>query len=644
MRPRDWWALAALTGLAWGVRLWQLDTLPPGYWYDEAHKVWGALQILRGEMAPIYVTDVQGIEAGYFWLLAGWLRLGGAHSFGSRELTALIGAITIPMLFFTARMLYRAHPQRQRVAWFAALWLSFLLWHVHWSRLGLETILVPFFAVAVVGGVLGAALWRHPIGFFLVGGLVGLSQYTNPGARILPLLALGLWALWPTDAWRQRFAHGGWLALGAALVYAPLGWFFWQNPEWFNKRMAFASAQTAASGGWFYLINTWRVVWGLVGQGDSFARHNLAWRPALDGFAVLALGVGVGGAWRDRPYWRIHATVFVIIGLTLLPSALSDGAPVFGRMLAAAPFVVVVPALGIVTLLGQAPVWFRAPGWRLGLAAVAFLGSLGLNLYDYFVRYPQQPGLFDAFENGLWQLTQRAATAAAQGPSYLVVSEAELAHPATKLTQTLTSGNLRVVNAQTCWVTTAWTDQPAQWAVLAPWRDRLLQAYAGYTDTLILHSPEPYPYAAVLTLPAGFRQPDLPPPLAQIGDWAALQAVTLPTRPVTAGEAVALSLRWLTLTPTPVRYTVFMHLASATQPYITGADSQPCQAWYPTDQWQAGEWVDDTLTLTVPTDLAPGEYQLALGLYDLATGERLPVAQNPPYEADRILGGTLTIK
>ncbi|MBI2976783.1 MAG: hypothetical protein HYY33_07510, partial [Chloroflexi bacterium] len=69
--------LTAVTLLAAVVRYSLLATLPPGYWFDEAHKSLVALQILRGERFPIYVTDFQGLEAGYFWLLAAWYRLWG---------------------------------------------------------------------------------------------------------------------------------------------------------------------------------------------------------------------------------------------------------------------------------------------------------------------------------------------------------------------------------------------------------------------------------------------------------------------------------------------------------------------------------------------------------------------------------------
>lgn len=195
-----WWALASITALAVLVRCWRLTVLPPGYWYDEAHKSLAALEILRGLQAPIYVTDGLGLEAGYFWLLAGWFRFFGPSYYGSRVLSALMGAVTVPLTFWAAQTLYRSHAHKRAVAagLVSAGLLSNLLWHVHRSRLGLETIAVPLFAVALLGLLAWAWQRRTRWAFALAGAALGLSQYTNPGARVLPLQALLCSPSWPT--------------------------------------------------------------------------------------------------------------------------------------------------------------------------------------------------------------------------------------------------------------------------------------------------------------------------------------------------------------------------------------------------------------------------------------------------------------
>jgi hypothetical protein len=46
---------------------------------------------------------------------------------------------------------------------------------------------------------------------------------------------------------------------------------------------------------------------------------------------------------------------------------------------------------------------------------------------------------------------------------------------------------------------------------------------------------------------------------------------------------------------------------------------------YPTSLWDAGEIIRDKIELAIPAGLAAGRYQLLVGMYDQATGERLAI-------------------
>ena len=56
-----------------------------------------------------------------------------------------------------------------------------------------------------------------------------------------------------------------------------------------------------------------------------------------------------------------------------------------------------------------------------------------------------------------------------------------------------------------------------------------------------------------------------------------------------------------------------------------GQDSQPAGGRYPTGIWEPGEIGPDERSFATG-DLPPGIYQLEVGMYVVATGERLPVA------------------
>ncbi|MEK7442126.1 MAG: hypothetical protein AABZ78_15110, partial [Chloroflexota bacterium] len=106
MNRKTFLALAALTLFAALARFTVIESIPPGYWYDEAHKSIVALEIMRGLRAPIYVTDIQGLESGYFWLLAGVFKIFGASYFATRYLSAFIGTLTVPLTFWSVKKIY----------------------------------------------------------------------------------------------------------------------------------------------------------------------------------------------------------------------------------------------------------------------------------------------------------------------------------------------------------------------------------------------------------------------------------------------------------------------------------------------------------------------------------------------------------
>jgi len=64
-------------------------------------------------------------------------------------------------------------------------------------------------------------------------------------------------------------------------------------------------------------------------------------------------------------------------------------------------------------------------------------------------------------------------------------------------------------------------------------------------------------------------------------------------------------------------------------------------SWYPTSFWEPGETLTDTHHIHVPPGVAPGAYRIAVGLYDPATGRRLPVVnESGEIIGDRVILGT----
>lgn len=90
------------------------------------------------------------------------------------------------------------------------------------------------------------------------------------------------------------------------------------------------------------------------------------------------------------------------------------------------------------------------------------------------------------------------------------------------------------------------------------------------------------------------------------------------------GGNAKICLRWISLRPVAVDYQVFIHVLDGAGTLLAQADAQPKSGNYPTSAWTPGETIDDCVALAVPSQ-AGTHWRVALGLYDLATGARLPV-------------------
>jgi len=107
------------------------------------------------------------------------------------------------------------------------------------------------------------------------------------------------------------------------------------------------------------------------------------------------------------------------------------------------------------------------------------------------------------------------------------------------------------------------------------------------------------------------------------------------------GQTVYLDLFWQTATPIDRRLTVFAHLLGTTYnpatngPVWAGHDSEPLMGAVPTTQWLTNTIIVDRHPLTLEHGAPAGEYQIEIGLYDTATGDRLPVAGDGADEAGR---------
>jgi hypothetical protein len=139
------------------------------------------------------------------------------------------------------------------------------------------------------------------------------------------------------------------------------------------------------------------------------------------------------------------------------------------------------------------------------------------------------------------------------------------------------------------------------------------------------------PGIEVATVTIEPREP-LPAPdgwSAALGDHIALVNATILPGQALPGQTIQVLVRWYVPVGAPGQdYTTLVHLGQPDAPPLSTGDSPPLGGSFPTSAWSNGETIDDRYFLTLPPNLVSGRYPVWIGLYDPATGERLPVMVN----------------
>ncbi|MEW5987955.1 MAG: glycosyltransferase family 39 protein [Chloroflexota bacterium] len=313
-----------LTLLALAVRLWRLDSVPPGWRDDELiESLVISQKVLAGDWA-VYYPDASGHEALYHVLNAGMLALFGPGVPGIRWLSVFLGTLAVPLTYTLGGRLFG-----RQVGLVAAAGLTFSFWSLVYSRFGLRHVALPVFVLATFSffwrGIKQSPLTncRLPLIHYLLSGLfLGLSFYTYFASRGVPLILLAfggyLW-LFYRPLLRQHWA--GWLAMFgvAALLALPLVITLRQQPESEARVAELAAPVVEASQGDFRRLAdyTRRTLSMFHKDGDEEALYNIPHRPVFGpiGATFFWVGVATAGWYALSPLLRIACRVTQPAGL-----------------------------------------------------------------------------------------------------------------------------------------------------------------------------------------------------------------------------------------------------------------------------------------------------------------------------------------
>ncbi|MBI2042601.1 MAG: glycosyltransferase family 39 protein [Candidatus Nealsonbacteria bacterium] len=384
--------LLAIIAIAGFFRLWQLGTIPPGVYPDEAMNANDALT----SPGKLFYPDNNGREGLFINLIALSFSVFGVSIWSLKIISAIAGILTVAGLYLLAKEMFWDKREAEAIALLSSFFLAISFWHVNFSRISFRAILVPLVMTFAFYFLL-KGFRTEKIKNFIFGGLIfGLGFHTYISFRLaillLPVLFLSYFN-------KQKFFAGSAVFLIFIFLAAlPMGVYFLQNPEFLFSRTGGVSVFSQDNPVLEFIKSFAAHAAMFNFQGDGNWRHNFADSPQLFWPVGILFLVGVAISIRKMASSTAPLLLLAWLFVMLLPGALTyEGIPHALRTIGAIPPAYILAGFG---------------GWRayqfasekVGNKKLLFVGCLFLlfslayaQFSRYFFIWAQRPEVQGAF-------------------------------------------------------------------------------------------------------------------------------------------------------------------------------------------------------------------------------------------------------
>ncbi len=627
-------ALLAILGGAF-LRFHELGDVPPGLHYDFAANAIIANSIAFEGWREVFITAYTGKEVLFFYTAGLIFKFIGSSVFALQFTAALYGILGIAACYFAARQLLWDQADSKWVAALAAAILSFTFMHLVWSRYGERAVTEPFVQGLAIGflfrGLRRSHTPRPPYSdFILAGAFTGLAAYTYLAARLFPfpiaitLIAFAVAEIRRPDYTTKRlldhptprlFIHFAIYLATAALVFAPLGWFFVTHPETFLVR---ADQLTPKTGEGNLLLQGITGALGMIFiSGEPYDRFNIPGRPIFGPLLGLLFIIGflITLVKLFRPSrLTFHVSLFLLVYLFtfLLPTAISvhDIFPSNVRSMGLLPVLTIFPALGIVTVsrwladrLNRSTSFILHP-----LSFILLIFGTITTYHSYFLIWATAPGLHYANDTDLVNAARWMDTQDTQGTN-VYFSAIHYRHPTVAYLardfpsfRWFTGGQaLAIPEGPALYIFPHAAPPPEDW--IAQW-----------TPVYAPLGPDGAPDFRAYRFDSTPPLPDFLPASANFGNIVELTGYR-----VAATGVVDFRLRVLNPPDRPDYRLVTDLVDVAGYHWAQGFNDS-----YFAEQWQTGETILMRIKIPIEIGTPPGDYQLLTTIYSPTSNTNLP--------------------
>jgi 4-amino-4-deoxy-L-arabinose transferase-like glycosyltransferase len=625
--------VVALLLLAFFFRTYELTGLGLGIEHDEVAE-WLIADGIRHGQHALFFKEAYGQEPLFLYLMAGSITLFGDNVFAIRFTSVFVAMLTLAASYRLLRRMFSP-----TVALVALAGMSIALWPVFWGRVGLRAMTLPLM-LALGFDWLWRGLTKDEGGrrkdeaksraFVLAGVFLGLSAYTYLSSRALPILLL-IFALYLALFARKKMV-GKWRGLfvcfiSAGLMALPLVITLLAQPDLqFRVGEVSAPLDKALHGDTREIAaNIGRAFGMFTAQGDTTVRDNWPNRPVFP--EMMGQWLFLGGV--IVAFTRLRQPRYVLallwIGVMLIPTIVTTGAPNFTRTLGALPMVFAMPGIAVEALLFWAPRLFplqlydkvsRGTNVLIIAGLIAVLGVNAVSTYeDYFVKWPQHSETQFVFQADFAAIAKDIDTSDVMDVSVGGLSNDTMDNPSLYLLRQRKDVRVR------------WFDSGSP---ISSGGALIIPNAAGrvYIPTIVPVANGFELWSAGCESTQLYRRCRFEVPLraegqspgAEFGESAGLVSHAVSNKPVRAGEQVQVGTVWRAGSNPQPSIRMFMHLVDPSTGRII-AQHDGLDA--PMRFWRARDAITQMHLLDIPADTPANTYELRLGLYDPETSQRL---------------------
>ena len=633
-RRAEWGLLVAILLVASLLRLWRLNSVPPGLTHDEANNVHDAAAVLDG-VRPIYFPVAQGKEPLYLYSAAAAMSFLGRTPLALR-LTSVIWGLSL--IVFTYAWVRSAFDPV--VALITAGGLAVGFWPLTTARMGLRAIALPGLLAASVtllwmGLDLSSTTGREKVGeqhrwilFILSGLALGLCLYTYLAALLVPAVVVAFWLyllFFHRQRWRQRW-WGPLLALVVAvIVAAPLFFYLQEHPSaGIRLGQLDQPLRTALAGNLVPLFDrSWQAFKLFSFQGDTFIPYNLPGKPLFGPVLSILFYCGLLLAFvrGGQPAYAL-GLIWFFVGV--FPAVATGAEAANLRVIAAQPVVYLFPALSLSAGGRQVIKWGlgdrdKAARIRLtlGVGAVSlFVIVMGLTVRDYFYRWVEDHDVRVHYHVDLAAVADFVEDSSAPALAISALFPGEYHDPrVVEAELSAADDRLRWFDGRQGLVLPTGTDVLYIVPDHVPVADSLLQFVGTSWDVVERVSLQPDDFVPGITIFRRGGDTLATETLAALGEELALNDVQMTPTSAVPGQMVEILSLW-TVTrrfPDDRDGVLFSQVIGLDGTIVAQDDRLDVPSW----NWHMGDRFIQRLLLELPADLPAGSYRLILGAYTI---------------------------